>query len=181
MAFPWSMELSRASAGHHGRKPPGGGTRFVVRLPELAFNVVATVVPTSVPLAQKMVQARHILVVDDEPFIVDVLHRLFEREGHRVRTTTVAKEALDLIRKGERFDIVITDQTMPEVTGIELARAVVECTPGTKVLLCSGRDVTFDADDMAAAGIDSFLLKPFDLKEFVKAVEVLLEAADRAA
>jgi PAS domain S-box-containing protein len=157
--------------------PSEGGTRFVVRLPELASNEIETVAPKSLPPVQATVQAWHILVVDDEPHIVEVLRRFFERKGHRVSATTISKEALGWIRKGERFDLVITDQTMPEVTGIELARAIAECTPDAKVLLCSGRDDTLDEHDIAAAHIRGFVLKPLDLTELADTVERLLEAA----
>ena len=74
-------------------------------------------------------------MVDDDPAIVKMLHDFFRRLGHIVKATTVSTNALGWIRKGERFDIVITDQMMPEVTGIEIARSVALFTPGTKILL----------------------------------------------
>jgi CheY-like chemotaxis protein len=160
--------------------PAEGGSRFVVRLPELASSPEETVAPKSIRPVEATVQARHILVVDDEPHIVELLRHFFERKGHRVSATTVPKEALGWIRKGERFDVVITDQTMPEVTGIELARAVAERMPDTKVLLCSGRDDTLDEDEIAAAHIDGFILKPLDLTELADTMQRLLEGAEAA-
>jgi CheY-like chemotaxis protein len=123
--------------------PPEGGARFIVRLPELASNATETIAPKSLPPVQVTVQTQHILVVDDEPHIVEMLRHCFERIGHRVSATTISSEALGWIRKCERFDLLITDQTMPEVTGIELARAIAECAPGTKVLYASRRPHLF--------------------------------------
>jgi PAS domain S-box-containing protein len=157
--------------------PPEGGTRFVIRLPELASGEAEAVATQGMLPVQAEVRARHILVVDDEPHIVELLRQFFERKGHRVSATTVSKEALGWIRKGERFDIVITDQTMPDVTGVELARAIAECAPATKVLVCSGRDDTVDENEIAAAHIDGFILKPLDLSELAGTMERLLENA----
>jgi len=120
---------------------------------------------------------RHILVVDDEPNIVTLVRDVFERRGHRVSASSSAVEALGWIRKGERFDIVVTDQTMPEITGIELARTIAERMPGAKVLLCSGRDDMIDQDEIAAANVAGFAPKPFNLIELVETVDSLLRDA----
>jgi CheY-like chemotaxis protein len=157
--------------------PPEGGARFIVRLPELASSESETTAPRSLAPLQATVQARHILVVDDEPDIVDVLRRFFEYKGHRVSTTITASEALGWIKKGERFDIVITDQTMPGVTGIELARTIAEYAPDTKVLLYSGRDDILDEDEIRAVHIDGFLLKPLNLTDLAETVEHMLDGA----
>ena len=153
-----------------------GGARFVIGLPEVAAapqeNRVAEPQPAdgSPPLHN-----RHILVVDDDAAIVDLLRHFFERMGHRVSASTVSSEALGWIHQGESFDIVITDQMMPDVTGIELARTIAQSMPGTKVLLCSGRDDNIDYDDVAMAEIDGFILKPFNLIELADTVECLLD------
>jgi CheY-like chemotaxis protein len=115
-------------------------------------------------------------VVDDEPFIVEMLEAFFRRKGHRVSATTAATEALGWIRSGQPFDIVITDQMMPQLTGLELARTIAERLPGTKVLLCSGRDENIDHNEVAAARVAGFVLKPFDLIELADRIETLLAA-----
>jgi len=152
-----------------------GGARFVIGLPEVAAapeSRVAEPRPADSPPSR---HSRHILVVDDDPAIIDLLRHFFERMGHRVSASTDSSEALGWIRQGESFDIVITDQMMPDVTGIELARTIVQSMPGTKVLLCSGRDDNIDYDDVAMAEIDGFILKPFNLIELADTVECLLE------
>ncbi len=160
--------------------PVEGGARFVVRLPEVVAATEESRVAESQPSLHLPPHSRHILVVDDDPAIVDLLRHFFERMGHRVSATTVSTEALGWVRKGEKFDIVITDQMMPEVTGIELARTVAESMPDAKVLLCSGRDDNVDYDEIAEAQIDGFILKPFNLIELADTVDCLLRGADAA-
>jgi PAS domain S-box-containing protein len=160
--------------------PPEGGACFVVRLPELASPAEKSVSKESLPSGQPTVGSRNILVVDDDPLIVELLRRFFLRNGHRVSASTAPSEALGWIKTGERFDLVIADQMMPGTTGIELARAIADWAPGTKVLLCSGREDIIDYDEIAAARIETFVLKPFNLTELADTVERLLEGVDAA-
>jgi PAS domain S-box-containing protein len=151
--------------------PAEGGARFVVRLPALAPVPAAPLSAERAAPEGSAVQSRHILVVDDEPQIAEVFHFYLAGRGHRVSATTASGDALGWIRSGQRFDVVITDHMMPGVTGIELARAVAECAPGTRVLLCSGRDDMIGDDEIAAAHIHGFLVKPFELEELAEMVE----------
>lgn len=154
--------------------PAEGGSRFVITLTELNEAAEESILENGLPTAPATHQCRHILVVDDDPAIIDLLRHFFERMGHRVRASVVATEALDWVRQGDQFDMVITDQMMPELTGIELARAIAELSPPTRVLLCSGRDDNIDYEDVAMAQIDGFVLKPFNLIELADTVECLL-------
>jgi signal transduction histidine kinase len=112
---------------------------------------------------------------------LSVVHGIVENLGGTISVESPPEEALGWIEKGERFDIVITDQTMPEVTGIELSRTIADCAPGTKVLLCSGRDGTIDYDEIATAHIDGFILKPLDLTELADTMQRLLEGVEATA
>jgi PAS domain S-box-containing protein len=154
--------------------PSAGGCRFVVMLAEIKAAAEAHPVAKVLPAVPDAIQAQDMLIVDDDPGIVDLLDRFFVRKGHRVLSTTEAADALDRIRRGERFDIIITDQMMPEVSGTDLARAAAEHLPGSRVLLCSGRDDAVDYEEIVAAGVDGFVLKPFDLDELADTVECLL-------
>ena len=151
-----------------------GGSQFTLHLPETTVPVEESRVSES-PLRDRVHhRGTRILVVDDDPAILDLLLHFFERMGYRVRATATPAEALDWIRQGERFDIVVTDQMMPGTTGIELARTVTTYMPDAKVLLCSGRDDNIDYDEVALARIDGVMLKPFNLIELADTVECLL-------
>jgi PAS domain S-box-containing protein len=157
--------------------PLEGGARFIVRLPELESVVEEKSPVESLALHRSTIERRHILVVDDDPMVANLLQHFFERKGHRVSCCVVSADALEWIKRGDRFDIVITDQMMPDVSGIELARSIAQCSSGTKVLLCTGRDDLIDYDEIAEAQIDGFFLKPFDLEDLSDMVESLFEKA----
>ena len=157
---------------------PEGGARFVIELPEALGTIQASHSENQPRPLPSTDQIRHILVVDDDVAIVEMLQHFFWRMGHHVSASTQPMEALGWVQEGKRFDIVITDQLMPGVTGTELARNITELQPETKVLLCSGRDDIIDYDEVAKARIDGFIRKPFNLIELANTVEALLREAD---
>jgi signal transduction histidine kinase len=104
----------------------------------------------------------HILIVDDEPAIVGLLERMLESRGYRVTAFTSSEEALACFRdNADHFDAVITDQTMPRMSGTELARAVHELRPDKPVVLTTGY-----VDDAAhrdgGRDIAGVAVKPYD-------------------
>lgn len=160
---------------------PRHGSSFSVRLPKHTAPAGLIGPPKEVLPASATSHDRHILVVDDDSAIVDLLTNFFERMGHRVSATILAAEARDWIFGGRRFDLVVTDQMMAEVTGLELAEIIARVAPGTFVLLCSGRDDNIDYEAVASARVDGFILKPFNLIELNDAVESLLRSGANAA
>jgi PAS domain S-box-containing protein len=157
--------------------PPEGGARFVIGLPECDQPDQTVTIAPSPPPIPTAGAVRRVLVVDDDQAIVDLLRRFFERMGYGVTTCTLSTKAVELICNGERFDLVVTDQMMPDVTGVELAKTIASHAPGTRVLLCSGRDDMVDYDEISASQIDGFLLKPFNLIELADTVECLRREA----
>ena len=115
-------------------------------------------------------RARRVLVVDDEPAVARALARLLSSLGHHVATTTDPEAALqDIVRDPMAFDVVLTDQTMPGMTGDALARAVLSIRPDLPVVLCSGFSEHYQLDDAQRDGISAFLTKPLD-REQVRSV-----------
>lgn len=112
----------------------------------------------------------HILVVDDELPIVDLLCLLLEDEGLRVTGATSAAEAADILRN-EHPDVLITDVMMPGMTGYELARVAKSIDPPVMVVLMSA------VVDSPHNSRFPFLAKPFDLGKVIDVVEEQLQAS----
>jgi len=84
-------------------------------------------------------EPRKILLVDDETAVLDVTTRMLEMLGYKVTATSSSVNALDLFRTDpDQFDLVITDMTMPNMTGDELASKIMKIRPGMPVILYSG-------------------------------------------
>ena len=105
-----------------------------------------------------------ILLVDDEPMIVDFTKRALEYLGYQVTATSSSMKALALFRAApEAFDLVITDQTMPEMLGTELAKAIVELKPQTPVILCTGHSSKVSPESAGAFRVKEFAMKPLSI------------------
>ena len=117
---------------------------------------------------------KSILVVDDEPLVCDAVKMMLNFDGHLVQTAASGQEALAILEK-QGFDLVITDQTMPEKTGIELAREILAIRPDMPVILCTGYSHLVDAESAKAAGVKGFVMKPLRRKEIAKTVRKMLD------
>jgi len=116
-----------------------------------------------------------IMVVDDEPAVREITGQMLERLGYEVETHSGAMEALASFERDPKgFDLVITDRTMPYMTGEELVGKVLQIRPAMPVILCSGRDGEGKA---GKAGIRKTLRKPFRLRELAKTVRRVLDDA----
>ena len=103
----------------------------------------------------------HILFVDDEAMLVNLGQELLKRLGYTVTGHTNSVEALNAFRAApHQFDLVITDQTMPTMTGEALVKALRDIRPDLPIVLCTGFSYAMTRDKAAALGIDAFLLKP---------------------
>ncbi len=118
----------------------------------------------------------HILIVDDEKPVRDVLSQLLERQGHEVMTAVNGAEAVGLFNENA-FDLVVTDLLMPEKDGLEMIIELTENRPDLKIIAISGGGATGKLDFLPAAkhlGAAKILKKPFAMKELADAVEELL-------
>ncbi len=115
-----------------------------------------------------------VLIVDDEVRILGALRRSLRREGWRIHTADCAHAAQKILRE-EPIDLVLSDQQMPGMTGIELLSAVARERPGIVRLLITGWADAVTEDQLRAAGVARVILKPWDdadLKQTLR--EVLL-------
>jgi PAS domain S-box-containing protein len=152
-------------ASHGGavtvQSAPGQGAVFTVYLPRLAQDV-----PVPPAAAQDPLPRGHerILLVDDEASVAEMAQRLLTRLGYVVVAYTSSREALDAFRAApNRFDLLITDHTMSEMTGEALARAVRQIRPELPLILCTGFSETMTAEHARELGIDAYLMKPWEI------------------
>lgn len=118
---------------------------------------------------------RTIMVVDDESFIVDSLGGLLKASGYDVITSTSANDALVTFQQNpEDIDLLVTDQTMPGLTGIDLAREMLALRPDFPIIICTGFSDEIDESSVKKAGIKSYFLKPVDTGILMDKVEELL-------
>jgi CheY-like chemotaxis protein len=95
--------------------------------------------------------------------------------GYRVTAKTGAREALALFRLNpSRFDLIITDVTMPEMTGVQLAREALAIKPDMPIIMCTGYSHLVDADVARAAGVKAFAMKPLTKREIARTVRRVL-------
>ena len=146
---------------HSGRieveSAPGRGTVFRLVFP-FATDHPAPVTPREAPASAERGGLR-LLVVDDEPMVRTVTTKLLRLRGHEVEEADGGPAALDVLAEGPPFDLVVTDLSMPEMSGRELASAIRQRYAGLPVLLLTGdTDAAADSEDVAAV-----VKKPFQL------------------
>jgi DNA-binding NtrC family response regulator len=150
----------------------GKGTTFNVFFPRLEAETSSPKVsPGPIETGRE-----RILFVDDEEVQVRSVRNMLERLGYEVVAMTDSLEALSLLRKDPRaFELVITDQTMPQLTGVRLAEELLRIRPDLPVILCTGFSERVDADGAQALGVRGFLMKPFSVRDMSEAIRKALE------
>ncbi|MGZ4887064.1 MAG: PAS domain-containing protein [Candidatus Aminicenantales bacterium] len=149
----------------------GKGTEFAVYLPRV----------TGIRQAEKETTAPYptgterILFVDDEVMQVRAMSKLLEHLGYRAVGLTDPRQALEVFRRHPRaFDVLITDQTMPNMSGIELACEILKTRPDLPVIVCTGYSETLGEKEALAMGIKDFMMKPFSVREIAEAIRRVL-------
>ena len=121
--------------------------------------------------------AERILFVDDEKALVKMAKRMLEMQGYQVEAKSDSVEALELFRsKPDRFDLIITDMTMPKMTGDKLAKEILSIRPDMPIILCSGFSEKIDAEKAKELGIRKYIEKPLNMSDFVVALRKVLDA-----
>ena len=120
-----------------------------------------------------------ILFVDDEPALVDLGRRMLSSLGYEVESVLSSVEALDLFHtKPESFDLVITDMTLPKMTGIDLSRELLKIRPNIPIILCSGiKDPDTEAQ-VKSIGIKSYIMKPLTKRELAGVMREVLDGRE---
>jgi CheY-like chemotaxis protein len=152
---------------------PGRGTTFRVLLPVIQDFQAE---PTRHSAERLPLGTERILVVDDEPTICEATSALLQNLGYRVDTELDSPRALALLTLNpDAYDLVLTDFTLPQMTGIALATELHALRPALPILLCSGLTPPLDAKGQALLGIRDFIQKPFTAQRLAQAVRVALD------
>jgi len=152
---------------------PGEGTQFSVYLP-LAEAVKEQQATKVEALIQGGIE--QILLVDDEEAILKMGKQALERLGYQVTSRTSSIEALEAFRASpDKFDMVITDMAMPNMSGDKLSIELTKIRPDIPVLLCTGFSETMSEEKAASLGIKGFLLKPIVMKDLSQKIREVLD------
>ena len=130
---------------------------------------------TKVPKHEGVSPQGHVLIVDDEPMVVDMLQGHLARLGYDVTIFTNSQKACDeFFAHPDAYDLVITDQSMPRMTGAELARRITNHRPEMPVIMISGYSELVSQDSASAYGVAEYIRKPFKLDEMEQTIARLL-------
>ncbi len=117
-----------------------------------------------------------ILFVDDEAQIVRMSQQILEGLGYHVTARTSSIETLEAFRAApDKFDLVITDTTMPNMTGVELARKLMEVRPDIPIIICTGFSEKISEDKAKTMGIRGYVMKPVVRSELAKKIREVLD------
>jgi len=163
---------------HHGHitvySEPGKGTSFHVYLP-LTEQEAATLPDTTEPKELRGTGER-ILFVDDEEQIRGVVETILTTNGYQVATFANGVQALEEFQKNPaRFNLVITDMTMPYMTGAELAQKILALKPQIPIILCTGQSELINREKALAMGICEYLNKPVPMATLLGAARKALD------
>ena len=169
--------IERHRGGLDIESEPGQGTTFRIRLPVAEVEPVAEAPVAAVNGAAVAETAagrdatgiRRILVVDDQEIIRDVIQQQLAEDGHQVQTAGSGREALEILGSVS-YDLLVTDHSMPGMTGEELAVQVKGKYPGTAVILLTGFGGSVNDNDRAMPGVDMILGKPASSFELRRAI-----------
>ncbi|MDA3896672.1 MAG: ATP-binding protein [Desulfobacteraceae bacterium] len=155
---------------------PGKGTTFHVYLPLSEQQSIELPDTSEEPLPRG---TEHILLVDDEPTIVKMLQRSLDRIGYTVTARPGSVEALETFcATPEKFDLIITDMAMPDMTGDKLADEIKKIRHDVPVILCTGFSDTIKIRTGPEMQIDEFLTKPVDRNKLLKVIRKLLDKTE---
>jgi len=147
---------------------PGRGSTFTVRLP-LPREAQVPAAPRRAA-ARRIPPRARILVIDDEPLVVETLAGLLQQAGHAVETALTGSAGIERYRQ-QRFDCVVTDLLMPGLNGLTVGRAIKDQDPGAYVVLLTAQAEQLDARQTEAAGVDCIISKPVSREQLLSIVE----------
>jgi PAS domain S-box-containing protein len=151
---------------------PGKGTTFHVYLPVIQSQ---TETRETQDISTVERGKERILVVDDEEQIVQMIQQMLERLGYHVTARTSSIETLEAFRAApDKFDLVITDMTMPNMTGVHLTQKLIEIRPDIPVIICTGFSEKINEHKAKAMGIHGYVMKPVVRSELAKKIREVL-------
>ena len=156
---------------------PGKGATF-----EVVFPVVEIETEPEIKTSDEIPRGtERILFIDDEMPIVKTAKQMLYRLGYHVDARMSNLEALEVFRNSpDAFDLIITDYTMPNMTGSELAKELMHIRPDIPIILCTGFNEQIDEDIAKKMGINAFVKKPIVMREIATTIREVLDNKDRS-
>jgi signal transduction histidine kinase/ActR/RegA family two-component response regulator len=151
----------------------GKGSTFQVYLPVIEEDIVATEFEPTNGTAKGN---ERILLIDDEEQIVSMEQQMLENLGYQVTARTNSEEALrEFSQQPQNYDLVITDMTMPHMTGDQLAKKLLDIKPDIPVILCTGFNEDITEEKALAMGIQKFVMKPVIKNDLASTIRTVLD------
>jgi len=152
---------------------PGKGTTFVIYLPEIESGkeTIGTIEETSLPTGTE-----RILFIDDEQVIVNLAEEMLSKLGYDVVAKTSSVEALALFQENpDKFDLIITDMSMPAMTGDRLAQNILGLRSDIPIILCTGYSKDITEEKAKSIGIRAFIMKPVEMRVMAETIRKVLD------
>ncbi len=151
---------------------PGEGATF-----NILFPVINKLLKPEIVVKEDIPRGSEtILFVDDEEFIVKMTGKTLEKLGYQIEKRVNPVEALELFKvKPDSFDLVITDMTMPQITGANLVEKLKEIRSDIPVIICTGHSAVINEEKAKQLGIDAFVMKPVSKLKIAKAIRDVLD------
>lgn len=155
------------------QSPAGGGAVFSVYLPAISQDTApATEPPEVIPGGGR----ERILFVDDEEILMEMGRDILGELGYEVTSTGDSVRALEIFRSEvDSFDLVITDMTMPRMTGTDLAKQILQLRPQIPIILCTGHSDLITEEEAKRLGIREYLMKPYHIRGIAEMIRRVLE------
>ncbi|MBT7631043.1 MAG: response regulator [Desulfobacula sp.] len=150
----------------------GKGTKFIIFFPiTTEKSMVERKTTKDIPGGNET-----ILFVDDEISIVKMVKRMFERFGYKIETATTPEEALGKFSLNpDHFDLVITDMTMPQMTGVKLSEKLMDIRKDIPIIVCTGHSTLVDEEKAKELGLAAYVMKPINMQETAQTIRKILD------
>jgi len=156
----------------------GKGTTFNVYLPSMKKSSEIVTVDNVVKAATG---SESILLVDDEVSVAKIEGQILSRLGYQVTVKTSSGEALNAFRKNPNsFDMVISDMTMPDMTGDQLSKEILSIKPNTPIIICTGFSENINKEQAEMIGVKGFLMKPVIKSDMAQMVRNVLDESEKS-
>jgi PAS domain S-box-containing protein len=152
---------------------PGAGTEFHLYFPAVETGDVET---RGAPAQPARGHGERILLIDDEASIAQIGERMLNKLGYRATALTSSKQALAVFEQSPQdFDAVVTDLTMPEITGVDLAQRLLKAHAGIPIILSTGFMHSLEIDRARSVGVGFFIEKPFTIQSLALRLNAALK------
>ncbi|MBF0203561.1 MAG: response regulator [Desulfamplus sp.] len=167
--------VKNAGGSIHLKSEVGKGTEFTIYFPVVISHIQEENAGSKTEIMQG--GSERILIVDDEEALIELYKEVLERLGYQVTSIKISVEALEVFRANpDKFDMVITDMAMPNMSGDKLALKLLEIRHDIPILLCTGFSRTMSEEKVLSMGIKGLLMKPIEIGELDRKIRDVFNA-----